>query len=400
MDGSLTIIDGEPGNGKTLQTVRLMLDSARRHRHITTNVALKAGFIRTAKKIYPDIKIIKPTAAEAKLFWQYIPPGTDIYIDEAHLLWNSNFWKENRQKDFLEYISQFRKEGDTIYLLAQHYENLDLFIRQRASTLWTCRVLRWPRWIPIKSLKTDTGGKPILFSVNAWSTREGERHTRKFFLPRIYTPGMCQGLYQMYDTRGTVETSTTGYRHTRPTWAQFMQQQEPKTMATILTEDNPTGEAQPAAAPPATNPTVVINNQAPTEPQKKSRLKRYATITAIILAAGFIATQYQKDHPKKKETQRTRTTRIARTQRPKRQRITYYGTIGNQVIVSQKGQYGLWTIGKSQDGYGIAMANSNGIFLRDPTGRLHYRAWWTPPTHHHHHDATKPKPATGPLAKF
>lgn len=403
MDGSLTIIDGEPGNGKTLQTVRLMLDSARRHRHITTNVALKAGFIRTAKKIFPEIKIIKPTATEAKMFWQYIPPGTDIYIDEAHLLWNSSFWKENRKQDFMEYISQFRKEGDTIFLLAQHYENLDVFIRQRASTLWTCRVLRWPKWIPIKSLKTDTGGKPIIFAVNAWSTRDGERDTRKFFLPRLYTPGMCQGLYQMYDTRGTVETSATGYRHTRPTWNQFLQQQQPTEntqMATILTEDNPTGETpeqqQPAAAPP----TVVINNQQPTPENKTSRIKKYAIIAAALFAGVYTIGKYQqtkKQTPTQKPTMATQTAQNLTTKR--QNKITWYGTINSSVLVAQHGIYGLWKIGEPTNGYKISSASSNGIILRDPAGRMHQRKWWVPPKNHGDHGTAAQTHAKG-IAKL
>ena len=401
MDGSLTIIDGEPGNGKTLQTVRLMLDSARRHRHITTNVALKAGFIRTAKKIFPEIKIIKPTATEAKMFWQYIPPGTDIYIDEAHLLWNSSFWKENRKQDFMEYISQFRKEGDTIYLLAQHYENLDVFIRQRASTLWTCRVLRWPKWIPIKALKTDTGGKPIIFAVNAWSTRDGERDTRKFFLPRIYTPGMCQGLYQMYDTRGTVETSATGYRHTRPTWNQFLEQQKPTestTMATILTEENPTGETPGQQQTTAATPTVVINNQQPTPEKKTSRIKKYVLITAAIFAGVYVIGKYQQNHKPTKTTKKI--TRTAKTPTPPHNdKITWYGTINNSVLVAQHGLYGLWKIGVPANGYKILSASSNGVILRDPTGRMHQRKWWIPPTPHHQHAATAPT-QKGKLAKL
>lgn len=395
MDGSLTIIDGEPGNGKTLQTVRLMLDSARRHRHITTNVALKAGFIRTAKKIFPEIKIIKPTATECKMFWQYIPPGTDIYIDEAHLLWNSSFWKENRKQDFMEYVSQFRKEGDTIHLLAQHYENLDVFIRQRASTLWTCRALRWPKWIPIQSLKTDTGGKPIVFAVNAWSTRDGERDTRKFFLPRLYTPGMCQGLYQMYDTRGTVETSATGYRHTRPTWDQFLQQQktENKHMPTLLTEENPTGETPPPPTPNAPTPTVVINNQQATPEKKSSKLKKIVLITAAIFAGIYVIGKYQDARKTQKRQPRRTATTQATTAAPRKNKITWYGTINNSVLVAQHGIYGLWKIGAPTNGYEISSASSNGVILRDPAGRVHQRKWWTPPKTHHHHGAAAQSPA-------
>lgn len=380
MNGQLVIIDGEPGYGKTLEAIRLMLESAHRKKNIITNVAVKPLLIKKTKQIWKDILILKPTPVETKEFWKHVPPGGDIYIDEAHLIWPAAFWKEQRQIEFMEYISQFRKAGDTVYLMAQNYENVDNFIRQRATKLYSCRRLSWPSFFPKKLAR-----QPIIFFVNTWSTSGGERSSRIGW-PRFYTPGMCYWIYQLYDTRGTVDIplydkqGNLVKKKPRPTWEQFM--------PTLLTEENAqaeiTGSDQGATTPPPATPapTVTINT-APAP--KTTHWKRNVLIgfTAIAIVAAINKyTQKKRTTPQQRIAQYNQATRQQRAEQNK-PTITYYGTIGNDVIIGENHDYGQWPIGTAAAGYTLEFANANGVTVKAPNGTLHHRRWWRPPTHHH-----------------
>ncbi|MDA8378436.1 MAG: hypothetical protein M0Z50_15545 [Planctomycetia bacterium] len=347
MDGSLTIIDGEPGKGKTLTAIRLMIESAKRGRNIVTNVALKPEFIRRLKAGNYGIQVIKPTVEEIEHFWEYTPAGCDIYIDEAHLIWDSDMWKTNRITGFKSYISQFRKEGDSVWLMAQNYENLDKFIRQRATKLISCRRWSWPKILPV------IGEKPILFIVTYWNTREGERYQRVSF-PRIYTPGMCQDIYTLYDTRGKVET--TRWTHKRKTWDELM--------PTVLTE---TGE-QPAQT--GNMPIININQH----PPKKYHPILWATMILMIIA--ICTYSFSQFHSSKKIDKKT-LMKIAKLVKKNKYKIRYYGVIGHHVVLAQDNNAGNWPIGEKVAQWKITGYNSDGIDLLGPAG-MHVQPWWHP----------------------
>ncbi len=380
MNGQLVIIDGEPGFGKTLEAIRLMLESAHRKKNIITNVAVKPLFIKKTKQIWNDIIVLKPTPIETKEFWKYVPPGGDIYIDEAHLIWPAAFWKEQRQIEFMEYISQFRKAGDTVYLMAQNYENVDNFIRQRATKLYSCRRLSWPSFFPAKLAR-----QPIIFFVNTWSTSGGERSSRIGW-PRFYTPGMCHWIYQLYDTRGTVDIplydkqGNLVKKKPRPTWKEFM--------PTILTEQNAqseiTGSDQGASTPPAATPTVTINTAPPADKPKR-RWKHWAILAFLGLTAAALAHKYlpHKTTRTASQPQQHYAPGPPRT----RTKLTYYGTMNNAVIIGEHHAYANWPIGTHAGPYTLEFANVNGVTVRGPHGTLHHRPWWTPPKEKSHHKA-------------
>ena len=345
MDGTLTIIDGEPGRGKTLATIRLMIQSAKRGRNIITNVALKPEFTRRLQQKNYPITVIQPTIEEIEHFWEHTPSNCDVYIDEAHLIWDSDAWKTNRVAGFKSYISQFRKDGDSIWLLAQSYENLDKFIRQRATKIITCKRIQWPSFTP------RIGGKPIAFIVTHWTTKEGERDQRNK-IPEVYTPNMCRDLYTLYDTRGKVDT--TRNTHTRTEWSQL-------TMPNIL--------SQPGQGPqPGQHPIININND-----QKK---KSHPLLTTLVFAAAAAAAYALLV---KHTAQRTRTYAPTNTQpHPQNDKITYYGAINHHIVLSQHGIPGNWPINTTVSKWTITGYNTDGIELKGPNG-TETKRWWIPP---------------------
>lgn len=341
MDGTLTIIDGEPGRGKTLEAIRKMIASAKNNRNIITNVALKPEFIRRLRaKNYPT-QIVRPTESEITNFWEHCPSNCDVYIDEAHLIWDSDMWKTNRISGFKSYISQFRKDGDSIWLLAQSYENLDKFIRQRATRLITCRRFSIPKFIP------KIGGRPICFIVREWTTRDGERDEPSG-LPRIYTSKMCADIYTLYDTRAKVHTSHA--THSRKEWKDIMPE--------VLTAAN-TG-----------NPVTIVNQT----PHKKGHPFLFATILLIMGSVGYAAFRHQAAQNKLL----TKIKKLATTQKQKPDNtINYYGAINGNVIISQHKKYAVWPTEIDEAGYWIKSFNLNGVMLHTPYG-LHIKPWWHP----------------------
>ena len=165
-------------------------------------------------------------------------------------------------------------------------------------------------------------------------------------------------------------------------------------MPTILTEENAqseiTGSDQGAAtpAPPPATPTVTINT---VPPAKTSHWKRN---TAIVFAAiALVAGIHNYMHPKNQTRQQQQYTaqiqqKKAAYTKPKKQLITYYGTLNNDVIIGEKHEYALWGLGKTVQNFALVAANSNGVTVRGPNGRLFHRPWWKPPKtkpHHHKH---------------
>ena len=77
--------------------------------------------------------------------------------------------------------------------------------------------------------------------------------------------------------------------------------------------------------------------------------------------------------------------------KPKTQLITYYGTLNNDVIIGEKHEYALWRLGKTIQHFALVAANSNGVTVRGPNGRMFHRPWWKPPKpkiHHDHHSTS------------
>jgi len=348
MDGQLAIIDGEPGTGKTLEAIRRMLADVKAGRNIATNIALRPAFIAKARQIRPGVKILRIEKDEQKEFWKTLSPGYSIYIDEAHLIWLATDWHSNRSGELVAYISQFRKYDDSITLLAQCYENLDRFIRQRTHLIYTCRRINYPL---IRS--KDGQKKPIIFAVHEWQTRDGERDER-LGLPRFYTPSMNRGIYPLYDTRALIETAHGTV--TRPT---------EKPMPTDLTGTTP------PPAPTAPQPIVIHNAPAPT-PKKGGKLK-WVVIGGTVIAAALIFMRPQHHTDKRLQE-------IQYAQHHKPKKAIWYGTIGSTIYGRQAGHPIKWQQDWLLNGATILQPDEGHIVIREPNGEIISHETWRPPT--------------------
>lgn len=357
MDGKLRIIDGEPGKGKSLQAVRMMITDIRRGKKIATNIALTPKFATAAKKIRPDTNVMIIQDEEISEFWKHVPAGYNIYVDEAHLIWLSTDWNSNRKGQLVSYFSQFRKFGDDITLLAQNYENLDKFIRQRSTEIHTCRRISIPSFWPGKSR-----GRPILFWVMHYGCAGGERGDKVGF-PSFYTPDICKPFYSLYDTRARVGTGQEDI--TRPE----------EIMPKILEPEAPATTA-------AGQPQIVIHTgQQPAAAEKpKSSLKlKLVMVTAAGVAAWVILHYVIPQKPAAADAHRYHDTAKKPTKQPTTTKPTWYGIIGNYGVFEMHKQTGLYALGDIIDGWEITHISETDIILRNiRTGAIHVRPIWKP----------------------
>lgn len=340
-----------------------MLRQASRGRNIATNIAYKPALIQKLQKLNPNIVILKIEETETPEFWKHVPPGFDVFIDEAHLHWSSKNWNETRTKEFMSYVSQFRKDGDSLWMLAQEFGNLDKFLRQRCIECIRCRRLSVPRIIPY------LGGRPIFFCVIPKAVRQGDIDKKSHGFPMLYTSDMCKHLYQYYETRAKIDTTLTAPRPTMETL-----------MPTIAAAPN---QPTPTAAPP---PTININ-------QTNAAPKRHPILKTIMYAGCIIiaTTLYEKYAPKLKH-KHTRGTHEITTHTIRRNHTRIYGTINNSVIIGTKKADTVMPLHTKVNGWEIMGYNYDGIVLRGPAGRLRERQWWTPPAPKKHHPKRQASP--------
>lgn len=154
---SIHFISGKPGGGKTLYSVRLILDELLYgDRMILTNVPLNVGrlneYIQTQTSKVVDVvgRVWVLSDEEAAKFWTLRPDGVRIkqlskeawqrgdlpsyaevkdhgvmyVLDEIHNYFGARQWAETG-RDVIFYLSQHRKLGDTVVCITQAIGNVD-----------------------------------------------------------------------------------------------------------------------------------------------------------------------------------------------------------------------------------------------------------------------------------
>jgi len=133
------IIEGKPGQGKSLYTARLARKLLKRNK----KYAMKTGVIR---KIYSNIKFSEQFEHEAKNFLYYWSSTEEIVnLKDCDLLWDE-IATELDSRSFAtlsealkRFLSQYRKRGVDIYANTQDFSMIDMRARlmvTRIASLW------------------------------------------------------------------------------------------------------------------------------------------------------------------------------------------------------------------------------------------------------------------------
>jgi len=173
---SIHFISGKPGGGKSLYSVKLILEELLYgSRVIITNVALKLPQLNEyLQRQYPEksidlfSRVILLSDDDTGRFWTIRPEpstgpavlskeqwekrqrpdysgvkdnGVFYAIDEVHNFFNARAWMETG-RDVLFYLSQHRKLGDTVICITQHIGNVDKQFRSVAQDYTYLRNLK------------------------------------------------------------------------------------------------------------------------------------------------------------------------------------------------------------------------------------------------------------------
>ena len=133
----IDVYTGVPGSGKSLHAaadIREVLNAPRREQPVLANFRLA-----------PDAPVLKPEnfhyipndeMSAGKLidfaceFWDsgvhpFREEYIQLYIDECQLLFNSRRWSDKSRMSYLEFLSQSRKYGYRVVLIAQSAKMID-----------------------------------------------------------------------------------------------------------------------------------------------------------------------------------------------------------------------------------------------------------------------------------
>lgn len=143
---SIEIYTGVPGSGKSLHAagdIREYLNTPRREQPVIANFRLA----NDAPVLKPQNFTFMPNEemSAGKLidfacdFWDsgqhyFAEDYIQLYLDEAQLLFNSRRWSDKSRMAYLEFLSQSRKYGYRIVLIAQSAKMIDNQFRMLIET--------------------------------------------------------------------------------------------------------------------------------------------------------------------------------------------------------------------------------------------------------------------------
>lgn len=142
---SILVYTGVPGSGKSVHAahdIRVNLNR-RNPKPVIANFELASD----APVRHPECFHYVPNAslsvddlcAFARDWWEsrggrLVEDGILVYFDEAQLLWNARLWSQSDRLRWLEFLSQSRKYGYRVVLIAQSAKMLDNQFRMLVET--------------------------------------------------------------------------------------------------------------------------------------------------------------------------------------------------------------------------------------------------------------------------
>lgn len=133
----IEIYTGVPGSGKSAHAaadIREILNAPRRDQPVIANFELSkdAPVLKPENFTYipNDELTAKWLIHYANEFWtsgkhRFQEDYIKVYLDEAQIIWNSRRWSDKSRYSFLEFLSQSRKVGMHIIMIAQNLKMID-----------------------------------------------------------------------------------------------------------------------------------------------------------------------------------------------------------------------------------------------------------------------------------
>lgn len=134
---TIYLYSGRPGSGKSLHAAKdVMYDLKNDRKPVITNFEVRHDESWKGHSTYvPNCDLSAEYLCDfASDTWRvrdFAEDGILLVVDEAQLLWNSRNWQDNNRMEFLQFMSQHRKFGYKIILIAQS----DIMIDKQFRTL-------------------------------------------------------------------------------------------------------------------------------------------------------------------------------------------------------------------------------------------------------------------------
>lgn len=140
----IIVFEGTPGSGKSYEAVVRILDNLRKGREVFVYLdgmdnkscrELIGVFSDLYGKLDDRLHCIEP--AEIPTFFDNLPAGAFIVLDEVHKWFGAREWNTTKNKRFADYCSTHRHHGHDILLITQDINGLDSAVRRLVE--WTYR---------------------------------------------------------------------------------------------------------------------------------------------------------------------------------------------------------------------------------------------------------------------
>jgi zona occludens toxin (predicted ATPase) len=147
----ITCFTGTPGGGKTYAAIVEMVRLLREGRTVYTNVdghdkekcRRALGYVAGAPEGQLDGRLVYMDKATTLHFWEVVPNGAVVVLDEVHKIWSSRTYASEGNKAFAEWCSTHRHTGNDVILITQALDKLDGHVRSLIEWTHRCRKVNF-----------------------------------------------------------------------------------------------------------------------------------------------------------------------------------------------------------------------------------------------------------------
>ncbi|WP_321531746.1 zonular occludens toxin domain-containing protein [uncultured Desulfuromonas sp.] len=145
----IIIHEGVPGSGKTYDAIRKIIDALRAGRNVYTNIdgvdlpdcrEYISGFLDVSRDLL-QTRLVHLTDDQVRCFWEHVPEGSLIVVDEAQLYFNSRDFQKDENRKFGDWASTHRHHGYDLILVTQRAARIDTSVRSLAEFRYRYRKL-------------------------------------------------------------------------------------------------------------------------------------------------------------------------------------------------------------------------------------------------------------------
>ena len=147
----ITCFTGTPGGGKTYAAVLLMIDLLKKGRMVYTNIdgletegcRIALGLVCGLDRGVLEDRLVWMNKEQTRTFWDIVPAGSVVVIDEVHKIWSSRTYASESNKAFADWCSTHRHNGHDVILITQALDKLDGHVRSLIEWTHRCRKVNF-----------------------------------------------------------------------------------------------------------------------------------------------------------------------------------------------------------------------------------------------------------------